>query len=269
MNKKITAVIAVLVMVFALGVSAGASGTTPRPTQRASQTQSTPRVAPDTSSGSSSEQDTAEESGSSTEEGSASSEATAAPSAAAENSGLQNTYTTPIPAENEGFFSRSVSRGGMIIWFVLAVAASAVISFAMGNRFARLAKKDNRLSAEVRALRRDIDEKMSERVGGFTEKELDIKNTAKKYFDDPQPEEIAQSGENMYEKWETQLAQTRPKRPVIKTKTDPEAEKAAAKAARAEVRSRSVPKPEEIKNSAKGRMQDVIEEMFPFDDDPR
>ncbi len=262
MNKKITAVIAAFVMVFALGICAGASGNTPRPESETRQTQSTPRVAPDTSADEDESTDAAQED---TEPEATPEGATAAPA----NGGLQNTYTTPIPAESGGFFSHSVSRGAMILWFVLAVAASSVISFFMGSRFAALAKKDNRLAMEVRALRRDIDEKMSERVGDFSEKELDIKNNGKKYFDDPKPEEIAQSGENMYEKWETQLAQTRSKRPVIKTKPATEEEQPAKHQRTEAIKNRAVPKPEEIKNSAKGRMQDVIEEMFPFDDDPR
>lgn len=227
MKKKLAVIATVIIMSFSFtGLLAQAASPTPRTSPRVT---STPRTSPDSSPSASPEEGN----------GGAVQTATQAPA---------NNYTTPVPAaEKTGFFSTKVSRGGMIGWFLLSVIASFFISFAVGNRFYRLSKKDNHLSAEVRALKRDIDEKMSDRVGGFSEKETDIKNSNRKYFKDPEPEDIPSNGENLYEKWESQLSAAKKKSPSIRTK--------------------KVPKPEEIRNSAKEKMQDVIEEMFPFDDD--
>ena len=49
-------------------------------------------------------------------------------------------------------------------------------AFGLETDFYKLSKKDNHLSFEIRALRKDIEEKFVNNVGGFSEQEVDIKN---------------------------------------------------------------------------------------------
>ena len=43
-------------------------------------------------------------------------------------------------------------------WFIFTIIINAIISFWIGNRFYKLSKKDNHLSFEIRALRKDIED---------------------------------------------------------------------------------------------------------------
>ena len=72
--------------------------------------------------------------------------------------------------------SKYLTKGGAAIWFILILLANGAFSFWVGNRFYRLAKKDNHVSAEIRALRRDIDDKFVKSVDGIAEQEIDIEN---------------------------------------------------------------------------------------------
>lgn len=69
-----------------------------------------------------------------------------------------------------------MSKGWAVFWFIFTIIINAIISFWIGNRFYKLSKKDNHLSFEIRALRKDIEEKFVNNVGGFSEQEVDIKN---------------------------------------------------------------------------------------------
>lgn len=69
-----------------------------------------------------------------------------------------------------------LTKGGAAIWFILILLANGAFSFWVGNRFYRLSKKDNHIGAEIRALRRDIDDKFTKSVDGFAEQEISIEN---------------------------------------------------------------------------------------------
>ena len=62
-----------------------------------------------------------------------------------------------------------LSKGWAVFWFIFTIIINAIISFWIGNRFYKLSKKDNHLSFEIRALRKDIEEKFVNNVGGFSE----------------------------------------------------------------------------------------------------
>ena len=53
------------------------------------------------------------------------------------------------PAKEKG----GVSMGAVFLWFLAAVIINAIVSFWVGNRFYKLAKKDTHVTAEIRALR--------------------------------------------------------------------------------------------------------------------
>ena len=87
---------------------------------------------------------------------------TEAPAAAASN----KSYTT---------------KGGAFLWFLLSIIVNTIISFAIANRFYKLTRRSNQVQSELRALRRDIEEKFADSVGGFVESNVDITNTNDDY----------------------------------------------------------------------------------------
>ena len=88
------------------------------------------------------------------------------------------TQSAPVATQSTVEFTNDkyLSKGAAAIWFILIFVASGAFSFWIGNRFYRLAKKDNHIQAEIRALRRDIEDKFMKSVDGITEQEIDIEN---------------------------------------------------------------------------------------------
>lgn len=72
-----------------------------------------------------------------------------------------------------------LTKGGATAWFIIILLVNGGFSFWVGHRFYRMAKKDNHVASEMRALRRDVEEKFALSIGGFAEKEVEIKNTNK------------------------------------------------------------------------------------------
>lgn len=110
------------------------------------------------------------------------------------------------------------SKGMMFLWFFFAVIINAIISFVIGNRFYKLAKKDNHVSSEIRALRRDLEEKFVSNVGGFNEMETDVANTNDNYsmngsikMPERKSADFASESEDVFKRWESQMSQKRRK----------------------------------------------------------
>ncbi|MCC8168956.1 MAG: hypothetical protein LIO59_00980, partial [Oscillospiraceae bacterium] len=78
---------------------------------------------------------------------------------------VSNTEQTSVDTK------KYVSKGGMVGWLIVSIIINALISFWIGNRFHKLSQKDSHITAEIRALRRDVDEKFLQSVGGFSEQE--------------------------------------------------------------------------------------------------
>ena len=68
-----------------------------------------------------------------------------------------NNVTTSSETSNKKYQSRL----GGFLWFLLSVVVNFILSCWIGNRFYKLARKSNQSSAEIRALRKDIEEKFS------------------------------------------------------------------------------------------------------------
>lgn len=96
--------------------------------------------------------------------------------------GAAGTQVTIAPAgtsqntASELVNKKYLTKGGAIFWFAFTVVLNSVLSFWIGNRFYKMSKKDNHMAAEIRALRRDVEEKFVKSVGGFSEQEIDINN---------------------------------------------------------------------------------------------
>lgn len=104
---------------------------------------------------------------------------------------------------------------GAVIWLIVTVLINAIISFGIANRFYRLSKKDNHISSELRALRKDIEEKMQMNVGGFSELDTEVQNNNEDYSrpsskiqSSYRAEPVSMEENEIYRRWESQLAAT-------------------------------------------------------------
>lgn len=133
----------------------------------------------------------------------------------------QQAQSVPVTTQTNsaGFENgRYLTKGGAAFWFVLIFVLNGALSFWIGNRFYRLSRKDNHLSGEIRALRKDIEEKFVNSVGGFSEQEIDIENLneslamtdegIKPAERQPVFREVSAEEEERFRKWEE--AQSRP-----------------------------------------------------------
>ena len=214
---------------------APAATTRPRPGTTATETTSSSDSSSNSSSSSSSSNDSDDED---EDESSSDSEksSTAAPKSTAsseENKQTVNTVVTTVaPATTEKAVSEKkyTTKGGAFGWFLLSLIVNSLLSFAIGNRFYKMAKKDTHVTSEIRALRRDIEEKFAANIGGFSEQEKDITNSNADYSIDPDgikantasSEETEESAEEVFRRWESQLAAQRAeKRAQIRASVTP------------------------------------------------
>lgn len=117
--------------------------------------------------------------------------------------------------------NKYLTKGGAAFWFVFTVVLNTALSFAIGNRFYRISRKDNHVSSEIRALRKDIDEKFIRNIAGFAEAEVNISNNNESYADgegikmpDKQSplREISSEEEERFRRWEEAQSQPRSER---------------------------------------------------------
>ena len=96
-----------------------------------------------------------------------------------------NPVTQPAaPSGNSNNTNTGVSFATVFLMFALAVIINAAVSFVISNRFYGMSKKDSHLQAEIRALRRDINEKFTGSVKEIKEKAATVKNNNKNYSRD-------------------------------------------------------------------------------------
>lgn len=180
---------------------------------------------------------------------------------------------TPIAAEQEIKLpedeiqvtkeSGKMSTGGVILMFFLAVILNAGISFSISNRFYKMSKKDSHLQSEIRALRRDIDEKFSGNVKEIKESGSVVKNTNPSYAgksqivpkDEPVTDEIAE----IAKKWNISIE--REDEPDVKIRP------ARKLQTREDVKPKHKEKKPESQSPIKNRAKEILGDIFPFDDE--
>ena len=136
--------------------------------------------------------------------------------------GQEQTNTVQSSEAQKVTNKKYASKGSVAIWFILSILINAVLSFMIGNRFYKLAKKESHVTPEIRALRRDLEEKFANSVGGFSEMETDVVNTNDNYsmngsikMPDRKSTDFASDSEDVFKKWEDRMQQRRaPKRAV-------------------------------------------------------
>lgn len=88
-----------------------------------------------------------------------------------------NNVTTSSETSNKKYQSRL----GGFLWFLLSVVVNFILSCWIGNRFYKLARKSNQSSAEIRALRKDIEEKFSSTLKDISEPAIEVMNSNENY----------------------------------------------------------------------------------------
>ncbi len=203
------------------------------------------------------------------------------------SSGVTRTAPTPVPVTGDGQVNivsdteqaagkkGSVSIGVMILWLLLSVLINAGISFWIGNRFYRLSKKDTHLTSEIRALRRDVEEKFIQTVAGFAEQETDISNANEDYSMSDEgitmprrqrSEETSAEEDELLHKWESRMnaKQARPSAPSRESKYEPS------------VRRKYQPERDETEtetdenasgSAIKSKAKEILGDIFPFKED--
>ena len=186
------------------------------------------------------------------------------------------------------------SKGSLAVWIILTILINAILSFAIANRFYKLAKKDTHVSAELRALRRDLEEKFVSNVGGFTEMETDVSNTNDNYsmngsikMPERKSTDFAAESEDVFKRWESRMSQRSGARAAVPEEMDAEPEEDFEEEERRPVRKfrptrASVPEaddaedesyddeqPEErsVAKSVKNKAKNILGDIFPFKED--
>ena len=212
--KKAAAVFAAFMVAFSASAAVFAATSAPATTR--------PRPTASSSSSSSSRTTDSDDSSSSSDNNSSSSDeedntsSTSSPS----ETRVTSTPVTAAPVATTTTNRSYTTKGGAFLWFLLSVLVNTVISFAIGNRFYKMSRKENHVTAEIRALRRDIEEKFADNIGGFAEQGIDIENSNENYsmksdglkMTPASTTSVDAPVEDIYKQWEEQMARRRAQR---------------------------------------------------------
>ena len=98
------------------------------------------------------------------------------------NNTTTNTASAQTQAQTEITPSKTyLTKWGGFFWFLLSVAVNFIISCWISNRFYRLAKRNTQGLAEVRALRKDIEEKFASTLTDINEPMTEVVNRNENY----------------------------------------------------------------------------------------
>ncbi len=165
-----------------------------------------------------------------------------------------------------------LTKWGGFWWFLLSVVVNFILSTWISNRFYRLAKRNTQGSAEIRALRKDIEEKFASTLTDINEPAIDVINRNENYartdegmeMPDRKPTvEINQEEREMLGKWDMQrnAAKREPeedvyemRRPASRIKFEDEEEEKPA-----------VSKIDSIAKAG-NKAKDFLSNIFPFED---
>ena len=212
-----------------------------------------------------------------------------------------NTVTTQAASSNTAANNnRYLTKWGGFFWFLLSVIVNFILSCWVANRFYRMAKKSAQSSNEVRALRKDIEERFASTIQDINEPAVEVINSNESYARDEEgiamPEhkshiELNDEEREMMRRWDTKRTAERtaddreeddyddaPRRGVRRAYQPTrrssgiefedeeggyEEDEAPARKARP---SRKGSKATETLSSAKNKAKDFLSNVFPFED---
>lgn len=188
----------------------------------------------------------------------------------------------PAASNDSGSSTRSgVSFGTVFLMFILGIIINAGISFAIANRFRTMAKKDSHLQSEIRALRRDIDEKFTGSVKEIKEKAATVSNNNRNYsraggisykeekpLDEERAAEISKRWNiGVEEESEPEIKIRTSRRRNVKSTTERREPKAAKRIEEPkEPEFENLDADEGVSDSVKAKAKKFLGDIFPFDE---
>lgn len=173
-------------------------------------------------------------------------------------------------------YSPGVSVKTVIILLILTLIINAVISFFISNRFYKMSKRDGHLQSEIRALRRDIDDKFSSRITELNERSVSVKNNNPSYAraDDAitYKEEPSDAVSEIAKRWNIQISDES-ETAVRKNNPERGADSAEIRRERStdgtEMRARrdSRASKHRTKKSGQSKTKKLLSDIFPFEED--
>ena len=194
----------------------------------------------------------------------------------------------PIAAANvneaapssSGETNTGVSFATVFLMFALAVIINAAVSFVISNRFYGMSKKDSHLQAEIRALRRDINEKFTGSVKEIKEKAADVTNNNKNYSRDGgityKEEEPSAELAEIAKRWNISVEDAADPDVKLRTTRRAEARSGAERGHARNTDTQRVPHTAEtggidadadVSDSVKDKAKKFLGDIFPFDED--
>lgn len=163
-----------------------------------------------------------------------------------------------------------MSNGVIFLLLVLVVIINAAISFAIANRFYKLSKKTPNLQSELRALRRDIDEKFSGSVKEVKESAAEVKNSNENLSRDGGFKKEAKAPSADYseiaKRWNIEIE--RDEEPEIKIKASDKSKTKREKKFKPQREKRvTVEADEGVGDSVKNKAKEILGDIFPFGDE--
>ena len=211
-----------------------------------------------------------------------------------------NTVTTQAASSNTAVNNnRYLTKWGGFFWFLLSVIVNFILSCWVANRFYRMAKKNAQSSNEIRALRKDIEERFASAITEVDEPAVDIINSNESYARNEEgiamPEhkshiELNDDEVEMMRRWDTKRAAARAADDAAENEYEDEPRRGMRRAyqptrrssgiefedeegyeedeapARKASPSRKGSKATETLSSAKNKAKDFLSNVFPFED---
>lgn len=121
------------------------------------------------------------------------------------------------------------TKMGGFLWFLLSVVVNFIISCWVGNKFYKLARKSTQSSTEIRALRRDIEEKFASSIKDISEPATEVINRNESYARTDEgitmPErkqriELSDDEREIFRKWDSKRVSSRSSRAEAKPDFD-------------------------------------------------
>ena len=194
--------------------------------------------------------------------------------------------TQPVTTGESGQARAGVSFTTVFLMFALGIVINAAISFVIANRFYGMSKKDSHLQAEIRALRRDIDEKFIGSVKEIKETAATVTNSNKDYSkggitykDEAPAEELSE----IAKRWNIDIEEEA--EPDVKIRTtrrfdsgrnvrSTQTKRSAAserleqrRAARMDTAAENIDADEDVSDSVKSKAKKFLGDIFPFEEE--
>lgn len=151
-----------------------------------------------------------------------------------------------------------MSIGMLFLIIFIVILINAVISFAISHRFYKLSKRDSHLQNEIRALRRDIDEKFTGNIKAVKEPSLTVVNENKNYSRNGgfvhKEEPVTDDIEEIAKKWNIEIERD-------------EEPKISERPTKRKIQPKREPSHEEAKTSGvTSKAKEILGDIFPFDE---